>query len=78
MLPYNPAIKVVLKLLEAENLPYGERSQVEALVREFGYWGARRYLDPSIDRCWHPHRDTVMVMKHYAILEGYEKDNRYA
>lgn len=64
---------MVIKLLETESLPFNEHSQLTSLVRDYGYWGARYYLDPVIERSWQPDRDAVMVKKHYTILERYDR-----
>jgi len=67
----NYSISEALKRLEPKlkDLPYCERIQLEGLVKDFGYLGALRYLDPSVSRPWNPDRDGYMVDKHYLILK---------
>jgi hypothetical protein len=60
-----------LKELEKVDLSYGEKGQLEALVRYFGYLGAIEYLKPpKVLFNGGESRNQAMADKHRTILEN--------
>lgn len=63
----NLTTESVLGHLSEIDLPFDEKGQLIALVRDFGFLGAVEYLSPK-ERPWSPQRDKGMASRHLDIL----------